>query len=203
MGAISKWFSGVFSGTPEPEEPIPSPPSDSPQHEWSRKIRSYGRRVARELAQANVTQWPGENFWVIAADVHEAMWYAPHDNIWAKSRGLLRDGSCEGTALLLFTDGTLVNAEFFGFFDFDEKFLKFSVKDTDIDSWSSRRWANENTGSWREGYGNYGREPHARRQESFKGWWPHSKQEPPPGLGTSLALKTFLTTHSTALPRHY
>lgn len=196
----------------EPAKPMPQPSkaNSAPSVEtvatsdWAGRIVNYARKVSRELDQAHVPTWPDQNFWVIAADVEEATWHVPVTNKFARERGWMREGQCAGSALVLFTDGTLAHASFYGHFDFNQPALSFEVKDGNIESWNKHTWGSSNMASWRQGSGNFGRVSGASRQESWIGQWNHKwAEDKPPGLGTSLALKKFLENRKTQFPRYY
>jgi hypothetical protein len=172
---------------------------------WARKLVSYARRVSTELQASRVETWPDNNFWVVAADVYEATWHVPVTNRFTLQQGWMREGSCSGKALLLLTDGTPLQAEFVGHFNFNEPCLNFTYENSNVDAWRTCAWGSNNFASWRDQPGRgYGRVTQAKRQEFWDGRWNYKGQdEKPPGLGTSLALKRFLETHKTQLPKYY
>lgn len=185
---------------------MPLPPYEVVATEpWAQKLVNYASRVSAELKQSHLQTWPGENFWVIAADVHEATWHVPVRNKFSLQQGWMREGSCYGKALLLLTDGRLLQAEFFGHFNFNEPCLSFTYEHSNADFWRTTTWGANNFASWRDKPGGgFGRTSGAQRQEFWDGRWNHRGiDEKPPGLGTSLALKRFLETHKTQLPKYY
>lgn len=180
--------------SPEPAAVAPSTKS-APQIEviatepWAKKLASYAGRVSRELKQSGVETWPQEDFWVIAADVYEATWHVPVTNSLALQRGWMREGQCNGKALLLRKDGKPFQAEFVGHFNFDDRHLEFTYEHSNVDLWRTSAWGANNFASWRDRPGSYGRVPQAQRQEFWDGRWNYrGVDEKPPGLGTSLAL---------------
>lgn len=180
-----------------PEEVVATTP-------WARNIVSYARKVSQDLQHAQVPTWLDKGFWVISADVAEATWHVPVTNRWTRERGYFREGQTFGTALILFTNGSPANAEFYGHFNFDEEGRSYTLLNANVDSWGRNTWGSNNFASWRDGPGAFGRVANAGHQEGFVGKWNHRwADERPLGLGTSLALKRFLESHRTQLPRYY
>lgn len=172
---------------------------------WAQKLVTYGKRVNKELERAGVDGWPGHDFRLIAADVHEATWHVPVTNKFSQQQGWMREGLCSGSALLLLTSsGRLVKASFHGHFNFDEHHLSFEYENSDIDDWRTYSWGANNYASWRDKGRSFPRFPQAKYQEFWDGRWNYRGiEEKPPGLGTSLALKRFSETRKTQLPKHY
>ncbi|WP_458117278.1 hypothetical protein [Arthrobacter sp. D2-10] len=226
MGFFDKLFgkSELAAGMPTSEPTGPSPQgADTPLPDdyagldgfdpssavvatepWARKLVNYGNRVSKELKVSGVEPWPDSSFWVVAADVQEATWHVPVTNKFSLRKGWMREGLCSGKALLLLTNGRLVQSEFFGHFNFDEQHLSFKYEHSTVDLWRTSAWGANNFASWRDKPGSFGRVPQASYQEYWDGRWNYRGiDDKPPGLGTSLALKRFLETHKTQLPKFY
>lgn len=171
---------------------------------WAKNLVAYANRVANELREARIPYWPKYDFWVIAADVEEATWHVPVRGKFALQAGWMREGLCSGRSLLLLSNGRLVAASFHGHFNFDEPCLSFKYESSLVDNWASYAWGANNIASWRNKGRSFPRLPEAKYQEFWDGRWNHAQYESkPPGLGTSLALKRFLETGRTQLPKYY
>lgn len=173
-------------------------PSWTPRDVASRRLVTFGLKVAQELTSLGVEPTvTGGNYWVISYDVHEAIWYTAAPGSWAERHGRIRDGWSQGECLILFQSGELACAEWFGEVDLSRGNVKVEnpAPLTDPDA----RWSSGNLARWREGTGGF----HPDAREYFRGFWPIQNKPLPDWASTSAQVKHFLVTHNPRTPRYY
>lgn len=201
---IWPWRKGSTKAPP-PEAAKDSPkrsgslvaPDWTPSDEASRRLAAFAQRVARDLrAAGGEGRREGANYWVVSYDVSEAIQLQYPRDYRGKYAPALQ-GWSQGNCLLLFTDGKLGTAYWFG--EVDPRGPYIEMTDISPPNNSSHRWSDGNLSRWRQGGG--GMHPEARYH--YKGFWPQPRKELNPWEGASRLLKRFSTTKSAALPRYY
>lgn len=173
-------------------QPAPTGSSDL------RRLFQYGQRVARELISDGVPMsQPGANYWVVSYDVTEAIWHPPVEGTWASRTGHTRGGWSQGHCLILFQNGCLADAEWYG--EVDPLCHPLAIDNVKNIYIPDHRWSAGNLGRWKRGGGDL--DPGAT--EHFKGFWPRPRNPLPPWAGTSAQLTRFLNDRKSQVPRYY
>lgn len=197
-------------------EPVPP----APTADWDRRLRSFGKRCARELAQAGAPKWTcregrgagtyRDAFWVVSVDVEAADRYF---SLWSPQESIERNifrGSMRGYALILSGAGGVFCSKFEMWFppsgDHEEGNLHSYFRPPSQELLASSPWAGRNTGRWRRKPDDkiYGAVAKTFCSEFECAYPPYAFSSENPGKGTSIALKKFVQGGGkTQWPRHF
>lgn len=197
-----------------------------PNEEWARRLTSYGRRCARELAEKGLPLWrsryPREGsgtfrdaFWVVSVDVDAAeRFYVQHllhnpSGTPQSSKKNDFGGMIRGNALLLSKTGGVFSSRIEMWFpssgNHEEGDLDSIFHPPSLEHLRSSPWAGLNTGRWKAQRDAivYGVPVHTNRSEFRSAYRPGAWSGTKPGKGSSIALNKFVATGKTQWPRWF
>lgn len=178
--------------------PLVAPQPQATMDPNLKRLVEYAQRVAHQLTANGVpVSHPGANYWVVSYDVTQAIWHPPIPGTWASRTGHTRGGWSQGNCLILFQDGCLASAGWYG--EVDPLCHALAIDDVRNVYISDHRWSAGNLGRWKRGGGDLN--PDAT--EHFKGFWPQPRNQLPPWAGTSAQLKRLLNDRKSQVPRYY